>query len=318
MRPRIRKSRISFTVVTAMTAERLASSGHDFQNRLAFADNFHRCCLLIRTAKNSMPRTSHPKPKEKAVPSPAIRNRREYLEEMVRRGTEHEAIVAKEKLARLEARFDFLAKQTENIDDIFSGWGTPKKSDTVAPLIAVDTGWRDVASLVKWLLQDKFGIASSWRETKKGCEIVAGIAEADLRRIRPLAKSLLAGITAICGEFFQSAPTTELERAPFLSGLYEGLMNEPRKGGSIVPGRSPIAGKKKRTGVFETDNNSEQQRQRDSDGEFAEVFLNHATSFPRAALITVCASVFPSSTAVSVTDRLRLPAGIAMLVPDLV
>jgi len=229
-----------------MTAERLASSGHDFQNRLAFADNFHRCCLLIRPAKNSMPRTSHPKPKEKAVPSPAIRNRREYLEEMVRRGTEHEAIVAKEKLARLEARFDFLAKQTENIDDIFSGWGTPKKSDTVAPLIAVDTGWRDVASLVKWLLQDKFGIASSWRETKKGCEIVAGIAEADLRRIRPLAKSLLAGITAICGEFFQSAPTTELERAPFLSGLYEGLMNEPRKGGSIVPGRSPIAGKKKR------------------------------------------------------------------------
>jgi hypothetical protein len=65
---------------------------------------------------------------KKAVPSSAIRSRRDYLKEMARRGSEHEAAVAKEKVARLDARYDFLSKNTEKLDDIFSSWGLPKKS----------------------------------------------------------------------------------------------------------------------------------------------------------------------------------------------
>ena len=192
-----------------------------------------------------MPRTSDISKEKKAAPSPAIRNRRDYLDEMARRGTTHEAAVAHEKLARLEARYDFLAKRTEILDDIFAGWGKLEKSKAVAPLVSVGSGWRDVASLVKWIFKDKFGIASSWRETPHGTDLVAGIAEADLGRIRPLAGSLLNDMIAICREFSQDSPTTELERSPFLAGLYEGLMNEPRKIGCIVPGRSPIARKNK-------------------------------------------------------------------------
>jgi len=183
---------------------------------------------------------------KKTIPKPSIRNRREYLQEMARRGTEHEAAVAKVKLQRLEARYDFGAKHPDDPSDVFTAWGNPKKAKTTSDLISVAREWRDVGNMVKWLFHDKFGLSASWQETPDGASIRIAIAERDLRRIRPLAQSLYNGIIAICREFFCNAPTGELDRAPFLTGLYEGLMNEARKDGGIAPGRSPVPKKKLR------------------------------------------------------------------------
>ncbi len=183
-------------------------------------------------------------------PTPGARRLHEKLSEMARRGTEHEAAVAKEKLARLEARFDFLGAPAEELEDIFAAWPKPKPSHESKPLVTVPTDWQDVGNIVKWIFYDKFGIATTWKVTRGKAVVNAAAAADDLARLRPLAKTLSADIRKICTEYFGGRKTSELDRSPFLSGFYEGLMDESRATGRIVPGRSPLAKKKKKRTKF--------------------------------------------------------------------
>jgi len=164
---------------------------------------------------------------------------------MAQRGTEHERVVAKDKLARLEANYDFDAPVPQATDDVFAAWGTPSASRDDSPLITIPAKWQDVGNVVKWIFQDKFGISSSWRVEGDTATIRVAAQKADVVRLRPLATSLCAGVRAICETYF-SGPTTELDRAPFLSGFYEGLLDEAPATGRIVPGRTPVAKKKKK------------------------------------------------------------------------
>ena len=66
----------------------------------------------------------------------------------------------------------------------------------------------------------------------------------DTARFKPFAKNLHDTIVAACSQFSRGQTVRELDRAPFLNGLYDGLMDEPRPAGTMMPGYSPVAKKK--------------------------------------------------------------------------
>lgn len=180
----------------------------------------------------------------KHAATPAIRRRHNHLSEMAARGTDHEKTIARDKLRRLEARYDFTASVETGGEDIFDGWERPANSRQAHPVLKVKAEWLDAANLTKWVFQDKFKTGTGWRTVADGAELLIHASLADVRRFIPFAKNLHETIVATCLEFSQGQAVRELDRAPFLNGLYDGLMGEPRAEGTMVPGFSPVAKKK--------------------------------------------------------------------------
>ena len=162
-------------------------------------------------------------------------------------GTTHEKAVAEEKLRRLESKYDFAAKDpshAEDAENIFSGWPPPRASAKAYTVLKVESHRMDMANLIKWIFQNKFRISSSWKHLPKGAVLMLDASEADVKALKPFTKDLLTTIVAACTEFSRGNHIRELDRAPFLSGIYDGLMNEQRPVGTAMPGYSPVAKKK--------------------------------------------------------------------------
>ncbi|MEI8311907.1 MAG: hypothetical protein WCH98_14255 [Verrucomicrobiota bacterium] len=174
----------------------------------------------------------------------SIRRRRDHLSEMAARGTDHEKAIAKDKLKRLDARYDFAAPADIEVGDIFDGWERPASSQQSHPVLKAKKEWLDAANLIKWVFQDKFKTPSGWRSLADGAELMLHAGKADTDRFKPFAKNLHDTIVAACSEFSCGRTVRELDRAPFLNGLYDGLMDEPRPAGTMMPGFSPVAKKK--------------------------------------------------------------------------
>ena len=181
---------------------------------------------------------------EKHAATSAIRRRRDHLSEMAARGTHHEKSIARDKLKRLDARYDFAVPADIEAGDIFEGWERPARSQQSHPVLKVKKQWLDAANLVKWVFQDKFQTSSGWRSLADGAELLLDAGKDDAARFKPFAKNLHDTIVAACWEFSCGRVASELERAPFLNGLYDGLMDEPRPAGTMMPGFSPVAKKK--------------------------------------------------------------------------
>jgi hypothetical protein len=181
---------------------------------------------------------------EKTLATTALRRRHAHLTEMATRGTDHEKSIAKEKLARLESRHDFSKQSEPEAADIFFGWQAPTYSEESHPLFVVAKNWQDAANLVKWVLADQFQASSAWRTLPDGVSLLVHAKIADVERMKPFAKSLLETIIAACTEFTGRRDVRELDRAAFLNGLYDGLMDEARPAGGMMPGFSPVAKKK--------------------------------------------------------------------------
>jgi len=163
---------------------------------------------------------------------------------MAARGTDHEKSIAKEKLKRLDARYNFAGEPDLKVGDIFEGWQQPTRSKQSHPVLKVKKEWLDAANLVKWVFQDKFQTGSGWRSLPEGAELMLDAGKDDAARFQPFASNLHDTIIAACSEFSCGRAVRELDRAPFLKGLYDGLMDEPRTAGTMMPGFSPLPKKK--------------------------------------------------------------------------
>ena len=181
---------------------------------------------------------------KKTSATAGLRRRRDHLAEMAARGTEHEKVVAKEKLKRLEARHDFAPPADLEVDDIFAGWARPAHSRVAHPILKVKKEWLDAANLIKWVFQDKFQASSIWKSAAAETELMLNASATDVRKFKPFAKGLLSTIVAACEEFSRGGNIRELDRAPFLTGLYDGLIDERHPAGTRMPGFSPAAKKK--------------------------------------------------------------------------
>jgi hypothetical protein len=178
---------------------------------------------------------------EKHAATTSVRRRRLHLAEMATRGTEHEKSVATEKLKRLDSKYHFSDAPEIKDGDIFEGWKKPSPSRQSHPVLKVEKEWQDAANLVKWVFQDKFKTSSGWRSLPTGVELMLDAGKADTARFKPFAADLHATIVAACSEFSCGRAVRELDRSPFLQGLYDGLIDETRTSGTMMPGFSPFA-----------------------------------------------------------------------------
>jgi len=177
--------------------------------------------------------------------SPDLYRRRDNLRRMAEGGTEHEKCAAHAKLKRLEARHDFSSSSAPEMADIFSNWIKPKPAAVALSVLKVPDEWADAANLVKWAFADRFDTASVWRNSTKGAELLVHAEGEDVGNLRPLAKGLFKSIEAACVAFHGKGKVAALSRAPFLQGVYDGIMDESRTAGSVIPGFSPAPKKQK-------------------------------------------------------------------------
>jgi hypothetical protein len=169
--------------------------------------------------------------------------RRERLEAMIERATEHEKATARDKLQRLNEKYDFSQPEADDFPDLFRNW-IPKKSTTASAVFSVETPWMDVGNILKWIFENKFGLRAKWRMSATHSELMLEGCLGNLKRTKVFAQGVLETLQAACVTFFGNRTVKPLERAPFLSGLYDGLLNEVRPEGGMIPGYSPMPKKK--------------------------------------------------------------------------
>ncbi len=83
------------------------------------------------------------------------RARLRKLEVLAERGVDGERFAAQQKIARLKARFDFGAPNSEETPDLFQG--TFKRSSKAKWIYTFCQGEYDVAKAVKWAIESATG-----------------------------------------------------------------------------------------------------------------------------------------------------------------
>lgn len=174
---------------------------------------------------------------------------RESLREMAARGTEHEAKVAVAKLTLLEEKYVFGERVVADEVDWFRGWPQARASGTARVILNLDPAWMDAGNVVKWVLASRLKVSTQWKMQAGKVQLAAGVGAADARRLQPLARKLYENVVEVSREFFTavgSVQAGEIERAPFIDGISDGLSGEVRAPGAMSPGRSPHPPKKRK------------------------------------------------------------------------
>lgn len=172
--------------------------------------------------------------------------KREKLKAMAERGTKHEARIASVKLAKLEAEVDFGGAPERETPDLFSGLPvfTPR-SGSQNRILSVEEAESEIGSYVKWAFQDRLNLSSTWRKTPSGrTELMVPIPKSDIPVLKELAEHIRKSFSTALKEFTHDGTANLGKRAPFLSGLYDGMLGIGRDAGIRVPsaigsGRKP-------------------------------------------------------------------------------
>lgn len=156
---------------------------------------------------------------------------------MAERGTEHEARIASGKLAQLEARFDFGGEATGDQPALFAGLTFSSfNPGEYQRVLRVDFLDAEIGSYVKWALQERLGVDSVWKRLPTGkTDLLAPVAKANLPLLQDLATHIHKSFVVALREFTEEGKINMSRRAPFLSGLYDGMMGLGRDSGQRVP-----------------------------------------------------------------------------------
>ena len=188
--------------------------------------------------------------KKKAAP-PEIHNKRAGLKEMAERGTEHEAQIAITKLKALENLYDFSGSMTEALPNLFDDVHlTRVDGHHSLKVLTVEPSEIEIGSYVKWAFLDRFQVDSFWRKLKSGkTELHMYVDSVSGEQLRAVGNHIHKSFRAIWGEFSNSGTINNGQRAPFLSGVYDGMMGGGRPEGVRVPSAHGASQPKKRRGV---------------------------------------------------------------------
>jgi len=154
------------------------------------------------------------------------------LQALAERGVGGERDVARRKLARLEARFDFTGGDAAEPPDLFSGSFThSSKARAICSFRSDETA---LASSVKWAIESVTRV----RCLHRGVELLAEVTPATARRLREIAEHIAQSFRLLMERFWSLEGVTAADRRAFLMGLYDGMMNEMRAPGQRLPRRS--------------------------------------------------------------------------------
>ncbi len=189
--------------------------------------------------------TTEPKPKAARPPRPRIpsttaaRRLKVRLEALAAApGTPEEGEAARVKLGRLLARVDFSVNR-EDVEGIFTGH-FQKSNDARPVCICTDPS---LANQIKWALEESTGIPCLFR----GQELFAQATPATAEQFKRIARTISEGFTRLWESFSTFPTVTHLDRGLFFNGLFDGMTNQPRKEGQMLPPRATIKGRGRKT-----------------------------------------------------------------------
>jgi hypothetical protein len=161
------------------------------------------------------------------------------LQALAERGVDGEREVARRKLARLEARYDFTAPAVADAPDLFSGRFS--RSSTARPIYSFTSNETALASSVKWAIEAATKVSCLHR----GADLLAEATPATARRLSEISDHIAQSFRVLLERFCMLDGVTVADRSAFLMGLYDGTMNEVRDPGQRLPGRSDSAKRRK-------------------------------------------------------------------------
>ncbi len=154
------------------------------------------------------------------------------LQALADRGVDGEREVARGKLARLQARYDFRDPALEDAPDLFSG--RFNRSSTARRVYSFTSNETAIASSVKWAIEAATKV-SCWH---RGTDLLAEATPATARRLTEISNHIAQSFRVLLNRFCALDGVTVADQSAFLMGLYDGMMNEMREPGQRLPGRS--------------------------------------------------------------------------------
>lgn len=161
------------------------------------------------------------------------------LRALAERGIGGEKISAQNKLALLTARFDFAAPEPAETPDLFSG--SFKRSTTARRIYSFGDHEFDVANSVKWAIESATGLACVHRDN----DLLAEATPRTAKRLTEIANHIPHSFRALLDKFSAIDGLSVTDRAVFVMGLYDGMMQEARTVGQRLPNRSRVPKKLK-------------------------------------------------------------------------
>jgi hypothetical protein len=151
------------------------------------------------------------------------------LQALAERGVDGEKLVAQRKIERLKARFDFGAPCAEETPDLFQG--TYKRSNQTKWIYSFPQAEVDIANAVKWAIESATGVHCLYRD----CDLLAEAAPGTANRLTRIAEHIGQSFRALAAKFSAVNGVTLADRRVFVMGLYDGMMNDPRDAGQLLP-----------------------------------------------------------------------------------
>jgi hypothetical protein len=154
------------------------------------------------------------------------------LQALAEQGIDGEKISAQAKIARLKARFDFTGHDPVRTPDLFSG--TFKHSTKNRRIYGFGANEFDVANAVKWAIESSTRIPCVFRDR----ELRAEAAPVTVKRLTDIAGHIAGSFRSLIKQFSAIDGVSVSDRAVFVMGLYDGMMNETRSVGQRLPSRA--------------------------------------------------------------------------------
>lgn len=175
----------------------------------------------------------------KPAPTPAARTLRRKLETLAERGaTPDEKKAAADKLARLLTRYNW---SIPDPDDIFSAEVHPAYDD-MQKIASFSGSIPGVAEFAKWALENRYHVEGTFRsQPGEPLTLHAGVMPSSVRAVRIIVETIRDSFGQLWQEFRKLPGATDRDAVTFLSGLYDGLMDESREAGQMIPQRSKPA-----------------------------------------------------------------------------
>ncbi|MDB6021106.1 MAG: hypothetical protein JWQ04_963 [Pedosphaera sp.] len=166
--------------------------------------------------------------------NPKARALLKKLQALAAQGIDGEKISAQGKIARLKARFDFTVPEHAETPELFSG--IFKHSNTARRVYSFGGDEFDVANSVKWAIESATKIPCVFRDR----DLMAEAAPATVKRLADIAIHITHSFRALLDKFSAVDGVGMNDRAVFVMGLYDGMMNETRNAGQRLPSRAGV------------------------------------------------------------------------------
>ena len=155
---------------------------------------------------------------------------RRKLEALAARGINGEMATAKHKLARLLDRMDF-SKPVLDTPDLFKGVFV--RANVAAPIMPfTPTDW-DVGNAVKHAFEKETGIQCCWRADS----LMAEASPTTASRMNSIGETVATNFRELWRQFSAAPGVNPADRANFVMGLGDGMLDEVRTG-TALPARA--------------------------------------------------------------------------------